>query len=63
MDLANILYNYDNEIVDSDKSISLKSEIITSITENSMTPLYESLCIKYRWQIDEELTIAMKYVH
>lgn len=56
MELASLLYNYERE-----KGLH-QDTIMAKLTEDSMAPLYEQLCSKYSWQLDEELLRNMKYV-
>lgn len=55
MELATLLYNYERQ------SGSHKEAIVKEITDNSMALLYEQLCVKFSWQMDEELLQSMKY--
>lgn len=54
MELASWLYNYERQ------NGLYKEEIMKEITDNAMAPLYEQLCAKYGWQLDEELLRTMK---
>jgi hypothetical protein len=55
MELATMLYNHERQ------NGAHKEEIMKEITENSMAPLYEQLCAKFNWPVDEELLRSMKY--
>jgi len=67
MELANNLYIYDI-VITSDASNQyitvtpeeLKTTIVATITENNMVPLYEKMCEKYSWTIDEEFLKTAK---
>ena len=68
MDLANNLYRYDILTTTSDASNQyitltpegLKTTILTTIIENNMVPLYEKLCEKYSWTVDEDFLTSAK---
>lgn len=68
MDLANNLYRYDILTTTSDASNQyitltpegLKTTIVTTIIENNMVPLYEKLCEKYSWTVDEDFLKSAK---
>jgi hypothetical protein len=55
MELATMLYNHERQ------NGAHKEEIMKEITENSMAALYEQLCAKFNWPVDEELLRSMKY--
>jgi hypothetical protein len=54
MELASMLYNYERQ-----EGLHL-DEIMAKLKEDTMAPLYEHLCSKYSWQLDEELLRTMK---
>lgn len=68
MELANNLYIYDILTTTSDASNQyitltpegLKTTIVTKMTENNMVPLYEKICEKYSWTVDEDFLKAAK---
>mmetsp|Transcript_125845 Transcript_125845/g.246648 ORF Transcript_125845/g.246648 Transcript_125845/m.246648 type:complete len:372 (-) Transcript_125845:76-1191(-) len=54
MELASLLYN-------NERQNGLHREaIMKEIIDNTMAPLYEQLCVKHEWQLDEELLKTMK---
>ena len=61
MELANTLYNYDRLHSQGEESLSHKETIQAKIVEDSMCPLYELLCSKYNWQVDEALLKSMRF--
>lgn len=56
MDLAALLYNYERGVVEN------KKEILEKVVEDSMTPLYEQLCTKFNWELDQSVLETLKYV-
>jgi hypothetical protein len=66
MELANLLYNYDNSGgfttagQSADGNNELKEKIYNKIEESDMTPLYERLCEKYGWNVNTSLLDVMK---
>lgn len=54
MEFANMLYNYERQ-----KGLHLE-EIMTKLKADNMAPLYEHLCAKFAWQINDDLLQTMK---
>lgn len=60
MDLANLIYNFDRQQKNEEGSAKIKEEIMKSIEQDCMAPLYVSLSEKYEWAQDSALVSAMK---
>ena len=55
MDLAALLYNYERGVLEN------KEAIVKIVVENSMTPLYQQLCSKFNWELDQSVVDTLKY--
>lgn len=55
MDLAALLYNYERGVLEN------KEAIVKIVVENSMTPLYQQLCTKFNWELDQSVVDTLKY--
>lgn len=55
MDLAALLYNYERGVVEN------KDAILEKVVEDSMTPLYEQLCTKFNWELDQSVLKTLRY--
>lgn len=64
MELANLVYVYErrhsNESPSSSDCIATKDQILASIKQDNMTNLYNQLCIKFGWTVDNDLVEVMR---
>ncbi len=54
MDLAALLYNYERGVVEN------KGAILEKVVEDSMAPLYEQLCAKFNWDVDQSVLKTLR---
>ncbi len=54
MELAALLYNYERGVHEN------KEAILKKVTEDVMAPLYEELCTKFKWELEQGVIDAMK---
>lgn len=55
MDLAALLYNYERGVLGN------KEAILKIVVDDSMAPLYEQLCFKFNWEMDQSVVDSLKY--
>lgn len=55
-----MIYNYERLKETSQDVTAIQTEIMHSIKDNEMAPLYQSLCSRFSWNVDETLVKTMK---